>query len=155
MAAHYAKILDEFTFGLFVIGAAQAILFLWQLNLIRQSLVDTKEAAEAAKDTAKATGDQVIISRSAMIASLRAYVFPTGVNGYWKTDKQGAFHWRFRTVWTNSGDSPTKNMTFCTYCEVRDKVAVKGDIFTELWGGWNCFHRPKSYHSRWSGPDAG
>jgi hypothetical protein len=39
---------DWLTFGLVIVGLAQAALFWWQLNLIREGSADTKEAARAA-----------------------------------------------------------------------------------------------------------
>ena len=43
-----------FTFLLVVVAGAQVALFVWQLWLIRESLDDTKIAAEAAKESADA-----------------------------------------------------------------------------------------------------
>lgn len=56
-----------FTFGLFLVGAAQAILFLRQLNIILVSLADTKKAARAAKRQAKLARDSLIFSQRAWI----------------------------------------------------------------------------------------
>jgi hypothetical protein len=42
-----------FTGALVIVGGIQAALFLWQLDLIRKSLADTKEAADAAKLSAE------------------------------------------------------------------------------------------------------
>src|SRR5690349_16607642 len=46
-----------FTFLLVVVGLAQVSLFLWQLWLIRETLEDTKIAADAAKVGAQAARD--------------------------------------------------------------------------------------------------
>jgi hypothetical protein len=77
VAAHYTKILDEITMGLLVVGFAQAILFLWQLSIINKSLADTKEAADAARDSAKASGDAVTLARQSAETQLRAYMSVT------------------------------------------------------------------------------
>ena len=46
-----------FTFVLFLVGIAQAGLFVWQLRLIRKSLGPAEEAARAATTTAQAMID--------------------------------------------------------------------------------------------------
>lgn len=52
-----------FTLGLVFVGLGQAGLFFWQLRLMREGLRDTKEAADAAKETAEATTASVSLSR--------------------------------------------------------------------------------------------
>src|SRR5579872_6770986 len=63
-----------FTGALVIVGSAQAALFLWQLDLMRKGLRDAKNSADAAKDTAEATGEAVAISRESAVRELRAYV---------------------------------------------------------------------------------
>ncbi len=58
---------DFYTFGLVVIGSAQAIFFIWQLVLIREGLADTKQAADAATEQAK-------LARESLIANQRAWI---------------------------------------------------------------------------------
>jgi hypothetical protein len=41
--------MNMLTLGLLIVGGGQALLFLWQLRLIRAGLADTKEAADGAK----------------------------------------------------------------------------------------------------------
>jgi hypothetical protein len=60
-----------FTFCLVVVGAAQAGLFLWQLILIRKGLTDTKEAADAARETAKAANESAILAREEFLSTHR------------------------------------------------------------------------------------
>jgi hypothetical protein len=67
-----------FTLCLVFVGAAQAVLFLVQLRLIRQSLTDAKIAAEAAKESADATKASVELSRQTAERQLRAYVYIDG-----------------------------------------------------------------------------
>jgi hypothetical protein len=59
------------TFVLFVVGAVQAGLFLAQLKLIRESLVDAKKAADAAAKGAKAAE----LNAQAVIDAERARIF--------------------------------------------------------------------------------
>jgi hypothetical protein len=65
---------DWLTFGLVIVGLAQAALFWWQLNLIREGSADTKEAARAAGESAKAARDTVELARKTAERELRAYV---------------------------------------------------------------------------------
>lgn len=51
---------------------------------------------------------------------LRAYVFATDLRQYWEKTPAGEYVWRFRPVWTNSGDTPTRGLTVHTECEVRN-----------------------------------
>ncbi len=70
----YTGLLALFTFFLFATSAAQVILFLVQLRLIRESLTDAKIAADAAKEAADATKDSVVAMRDTAQRQLRAYV---------------------------------------------------------------------------------
>jgi hypothetical protein len=63
-----------FTLGLVFVGLGQAGLFFWQLRLMREGLRDTKEAADAAKETAEATTASVSLSRETAKRQLRAYI---------------------------------------------------------------------------------
>src|SRR5882672_8057474 len=51
--ADYTDRLALFTIFLFCVAVLQAVLFVWQLLLIRESLIDAKVAADAAKEGAK------------------------------------------------------------------------------------------------------
>jgi hypothetical protein len=65
-----------------------------------------------------------------MIAGERAFVFAMGLNQYWTLDQTtGQYIWRFRPIWKNSGDTPTRNMTMYTQCMVRDSVLPAGFDF--------------------------
>jgi hypothetical protein len=63
-----------FTFWLVVVGLGQAVLFFQQLRFMREGLADAKEAADAARDTARATGDAVTLARQSAEIQLRAYM---------------------------------------------------------------------------------
>lgn len=100
-----------FTFLLVIVGGAQLALFLWQLWLIRESLDDAKLAAEAAKESADATKQQVAETRRIGEAQVRAYVDITQVRlillmpqvvGAGETTV-------IRIVAKNTGQSPVRN----------------------------------------------
>jgi hypothetical protein len=63
-----------FTLGLVVVGGIQVGLFLWQLRLIRESLDDTKIAADAAKEAADVAKESLNLSRENAQTELRAYI---------------------------------------------------------------------------------
>jgi hypothetical protein len=64
---------------------------------------------------------QAKLTKEALIADKRAFVFAKGVSGFWERDSSnGQFNWRFRPLWENSGETPTKNMTMHTTCVLRD-----------------------------------
>jgi hypothetical protein len=96
-----------FTGALVVIGGLQAALFFWQLGLIRAGSADAREAANAARDTAKATGDAVTLARLNASKELRAYVFAGSsridnfVVGGWVTT---------RIDLNNAGRTPANNL---------------------------------------------
>lgn len=78
----------DFTLALVIVGGLQAVLFFWQLRLIRESLIDTKESADAAKDAANTASRQANISTKTLETmqdtarrQLRAYVsvYPSGL----------------------------------------------------------------------------
>jgi hypothetical protein len=105
---------------LFIAAAFQVGLFWWQLRLIRESLVDTKLAAEAAKEGADATRDSADISRLAMIASDRAYVHHAGIS--WVSHHQlsdGRIFWSIRPQWFNAGNTPARQLTVWVEYELR------------------------------------
>lgn len=56
------------------------------------------------------------IARDAMIAGERAFVFATNIMPFWEQSPDGAYNWRFRPNWENSGDTPTRNMTMHSEC---------------------------------------
>jgi hypothetical protein len=56
-------------------------------------------------------------------AQLRAYVFATDLKQYWdKIGTTGQYGWRFRPIWTNSGDTPTRELEINTECEIRNSL---------------------------------
>jgi hypothetical protein len=68
-----------------------------------------------------ATSQQAQLTREALVADKRAFVFPTGFRQYWELDQtSGHYNWRFRPVWRNNGDTPTKRMRLHVACELRN-----------------------------------
>jgi hypothetical protein len=65
-----------FTFLLVVVGTCQLGLFIWQLWLINQSLIDAKEAAEAAKDSAEVAHRAIDATERRDRTLERAYLWP-------------------------------------------------------------------------------
>jgi hypothetical protein len=68
----------------------------------------------------RATTRQSELTREALIADKQAFIFSDGFNGLWELDATGHYSWRFRPVWKNSGDTPTRNLRFRTNCELRN-----------------------------------
>jgi hypothetical protein len=116
------------TFGLVVVGTFQIGLFLWQLWLIRESLIDAKIAAEAAKESADAAKegahaarDSAEIARTSMVASDRAYIHHTGFRWISHRDPaDGHVFWRIRPQWTNAGNTPPRQLHVYAHYEVLD-----------------------------------
>ena len=111
--------IDYLTLGLVMVGAVQAGLFIWQLGLIRKGLADTKEAADAARDTAKATTDFVILARETAERQLRAYVFVDYARATLIRAKQKSFA---EIVVRNFGKTPAYKGTFKFEFDVRAKI---------------------------------
>ncbi len=68
-----------FTGALVIVGGVQAGLFLWQLDLIRRSLTDAKEASDAAKISADAATRQAKATEESFAKLERPYLFVSGV----------------------------------------------------------------------------
>jgi hypothetical protein len=82
---------------------------------------------------AGATSKQALLTREALVADKRAFVFATGFHPYWELDKTtGAYNWRFRPIWQNSGDTPTKALKLYAACEVRNTILPAGYNFSCL-----------------------
>jgi hypothetical protein len=64
-----------FTFVLVCVGGVQAWFFWVQLRLIRESLADTKKAADAAGEAAESTRIQAIVARDTLTNVQRPYLF--------------------------------------------------------------------------------
>lgn len=69
----YTGLLALLTFCLVVVGSVQVGLFVWQLKLIRESLVDTKKSADAANKAADAAERTINTMKDTAERQLRAY----------------------------------------------------------------------------------
>jgi hypothetical protein len=69
-----------FTLGLVLVGLAQLFLFLWQLRLIRESLTDAKEAAQAGTTAATAASRQALVAEESLTKLERPYLFVFNVS---------------------------------------------------------------------------
>jgi hypothetical protein len=76
-----------------------------------------------------ATSQQGILTREALIADKRAFVFATGFGQFYEQVAGGEYHWRFRPIWRNSGDTPTRTMRFAVACELRNTRLPSGFDF--------------------------
>jgi hypothetical protein len=76
-----------------------------------------------------ATRKQAELTREALIADKRAFVFATGIAPLWERSPIGEYDWRFRPIWQNSGDTPTKGMTMHTSCDLRNTPLPTGFDF--------------------------
>ena len=80
----------------------------------------------------RATSLQASLSRNAIIADKRAFVFATNIQQYWDRNAAGEYLWRFRPIWQNSGDTTTKQLRIYTECEVRNSELPLGFDFTRV-----------------------
>src|SRR5262249_27307104 len=76
-----------------------------------------------------ATRKQAELTREALIADKRAFVFAVGIAPFWESPAIGQYNWRFRPIWQNSGDTPNKNLTMHTSCELRNTPLPSGFDF--------------------------
>jgi hypothetical protein len=78
-----------------------------------------------------ATSRQALLTREALIGDKRAFIFPTNLDGFWERPQEnGPYVWRFRPRWMNSGDTPSKNLTNYTGCELRNTRLPDGFDFS-------------------------
>lgn len=105
-------VIDIITFGLFLVGFSQVLLFWRQLGIMKSGIEGATIAANAATISADAAKKSADFAEKAMVASGRAYVFPINVFALWeKGEDEGVYNWRFQIVWNNHGDTPTKNLS--------------------------------------------
>jgi hypothetical protein len=98
-----------FTSLLAAIAAAQAGLFVWQLKLIRRTLADTKQAADAARDSAEAAKESVDLSRQTSERQLRAYVLIDGGSIVLVHTEAGRKFLKVDVLAKNYGQTPAYN----------------------------------------------
>jgi hypothetical protein len=72
------------------------------------------------------------LTKEALIADKRAFVFASGINPFWELDKRsGTYHWRIRPVWRNAGDTPTRRLRLYTDCEIRNSSLPENFRFVD------------------------
>src|SRR5260221_3514414 len=77
-----------------------------------------------------ATTRQAELTKEALIADKRAFIFTNSLNGFWEQDPStGLYNWRFRALWQNSGDTPTRHMVMHVACELRNAMLPPGFNF--------------------------
>ena len=114
------SLLAVFTFLLIVVGAIQGV-FLYRTDQ------GTHKAADAAKDSAE-------IAERALIAGQRAFVsvsYQTSAGRDFKT--KNIVQWIFTPIWTNAGNTPTRNMANHINVGVRDAEIDDDFDFPDQW----------------------
>ena len=72
------------------------------------------------------------LTRENLVADRRAFVFAFGLNGFWERDRTtGQYNWRFRPLWQNSGETPSRNLRIHTGCDLRDAPLPPGFNFND------------------------
>lgn len=124
-----------FTGALVVVGGVQAVLFLWQLDLIRRSLADTQEAAGAAKLSAEIANKTLRLSKETAERQLRAYVSikELGKNAVSDNNTKTIIGWSFHIVWQNTGATPTRDMLTHTSIRFEESGIPEGYRFPDMW----------------------
>jgi len=117
--AYFTLWLVGFT-GVLAISTIGLWIVTWRASVSQAR--DMKASIIAAEKSAE-------IARDAMIAGERAFVFTTSITGYYDVDSAGLYHRRFRPLWKNSGDTPTRKMTMHSACELRTTVLPPGFDF--------------------------
>jgi hypothetical protein len=80
-----------------------------------------------------ATGRQAKLTRQAVMAGKRAFVFPTGVVALPESNAQtGSFHWRLVPAWENSGETPTRNLRIYADCILTNVPLPESFSFTQI-----------------------
>jgi hypothetical protein len=76
---------------------------------------DMQASVAVARDAARASRDQVELSRNAMVTTERAFIFCERIESRWnaKKDTEEITDWIFIPIWKNSGNTPTKSATSC------------------------------------------
>ena len=93
----------------------------------------------------RSTSLQALLTKEAFISDKRAFVFTSGLQHYWEIDGTGAYNWRFRPIWKNSGNTQTKRLRLYTECELRDSPLPLGFDFTTTRYQWGTgFSAPQT-----------
>lgn len=104
------------TAALALLAAAQIVVFIWQLRMMRSSLKDAEDAANAAKESATAAKESVETARDTAKKQLRAYLGVSGItieisNPESPTSHADGIFWDFtRLAIRNAGQTPARNV---------------------------------------------
>ena len=102
--AKYTLWLAIATIVLVGIATLQAGLFFWQLRYMRRSLTDASNSVGAARHG-------VSVAKQTMVATNRAYVHHNGLQYISHLLlPQGRVFWTFLPMWTNTGNTPTRDL---------------------------------------------
>jgi hypothetical protein len=108
-----------------VIAAYTVVLSVSTKRLWRQAKT-ASEIAKAAADQAKRSVD---LAEASLVAGERAFIFAVGIAPLWEKSPDGKVYcWRFRPSWNNSGDTPTRELSFNTECVLLDKTDLPKDF---------------------------
>jgi len=108
--------LAHYTLALAVLGGLQLAALGLQVLFLRLAFKEARRSGDIARD--------------AMVAGERAFVFAVALNSYWELDgTTQTYSWRFRPLWRNSGDTPTRNMLMHSECVVRETRLPAGFDF--------------------------
>jgi hypothetical protein len=99
------------------VAIAQALLFLWQLRMVRRSLTDSKTAADAAKMAAVAAEASIVEMGRIAVREQRAYL-SISFGGVVPQDRETAYRFEVRMKLKNDGKTPAYNVTFRTAADV-------------------------------------
>jgi hypothetical protein len=81
----------------------------------------------------RVTNRQAKLTKEALIADKQAFVFASGIFGFWEPNKAtGNYDWRIRPIWQNAGDTPTRKMRLYVDCELRNAPLPSGFSFTQI-----------------------
>jgi hypothetical protein len=77
-----------------------------------------------------ATSTQARLTKEALIADKRAFIFADGFIQNWETGAApNLYNWRFRPRWRNTGSTPPRRLTTHVECEIRNTILPKGYAF--------------------------
>ena len=99
--AIFTLVLGISTVGLWITGSRDA----------KAALEIAQSTAAATKQNAASAESAVNLNRETLIANRRAFVFAKEPVEVWMPNPTSSqYHWRFRMVWRNAGDTPTRRL---------------------------------------------
>jgi hypothetical protein len=112
-----------------------ALVYLWQvgkvLNDVGVAITAVATACIAAFTFTlwKTSERQAILTRDALVADKRAFIFPSGLQHYWERDGV-SYNWRFRPIWVNGGGTQSRRTRIYVDSELRNSRLPVGFDFT-------------------------